>query len=114
MGSSIVVTALAYLIASATPTLEAAAAALPGVVLTWQFFAGLLIRRQDIPLYLRWYCSLNFLRYGWDAIMVNQFEHVSIPIFGGEEVSGSLTLNGSHKDNQTSEVHVGFSFLRRR
>jgi ABC-type multidrug transport system permease subunit len=81
-----VVAALAYFIAAVTPTLEAAAAALPGIVLTWQFFVGLLIRREDIPLYLRWYCSVNFLRYGWDAMMVNQFENVSILIFGGQEV----------------------------
>lgn len=78
---------LAYAIAALAPTMEAAAAALPAYVLTLQFFAGLLIRRVDIPNYIRWYCSVNFLRYAWDALMINHYERLHVDIFDNVEVN---------------------------
>ena len=38
------------------------------------FFTGCLLRWVDIPSYWRWYSYINFLRYSWGALMVNQFE----------------------------------------
>ncbi len=47
----LVLAVLAYAIAAACATVDAANAALPAYVLTLQFFVGLLIRIADIPGY---------------------------------------------------------------
>ena len=38
------------------------------------FFTGLLLRWDDIPKYWRWLAYINFMRYSWGALMLNQFE----------------------------------------
>ena len=45
---------LAYFIASISPDLEIANAALPAYVVTLLFFVGLLIIPADIPVYWHW------------------------------------------------------------
>ena len=66
--------ALGYAIASAAPNMDVANAALPAYVTTLLFFVGLLLRPQDQPKYWRWYSYIDFLKYAWQAQMVNQFE----------------------------------------
>jgi ATP-binding cassette subfamily G (WHITE) protein 2 len=66
--------ALGYAIASAAPNMDVANAALPAYVTTLLFFVGLLLRPQDQPKYWRWYAYIDFLKYAWQAQMVNQFE----------------------------------------
>ena len=66
--------ALGYAIASAAPNMDVANAALPAYVTTLLFFVGLLLRPQDQPKYWRWYSYVDFLKYAWQAQMVNQFE----------------------------------------
>ena len=38
------------------------------------FFAGLLIRPVDMPAYWKWFSYIDFLKYSWGSLMVNQFE----------------------------------------
>ena len=53
--------------------MDVANAALPTYVVTLLFFAGFLMRYHDMPAYWKWYSYIDFLRYGWGALMVNQF-----------------------------------------
>ena len=46
---------LAYTIAALSPNLDVANAALPTLVVTFLFFAGLLLRWESIPDWWRWY-----------------------------------------------------------
>lgn len=64
----------AYAVASLSPNMDVANAALPTYVATFMFFSGFLIRYDDIPVWWKWYSYLNPLRYSWTALMLNQFE----------------------------------------
>lgn len=66
--------ALAYAIASLAPTLEAASAMLPTYVTTVMFVAGLIMLTDEIPSQWAWYGWTSFIRYGWAAMMNNQFQ----------------------------------------
>lgn len=65
---------LAYFIAAISPNMDVANAALPSYVVTLLFFAGFLLRWDDIPKWWQWYGYIDFLRYAWGSLMVNQFE----------------------------------------
>ncbi|KAJ1459412.1 P-loop containing nucleoside triphosphate hydrolase protein [Pelagophyceae sp. CCMP2097] len=64
---------IAYMVASFAPNLEAANALLPTYITTNLLFGGFLIAYGDIPLAWRWYVKLNFLFYGWNAMMKDNF-----------------------------------------
>mmetsp|Transcript_20283 Transcript_20283/g.28311 ORF Transcript_20283/g.28311 Transcript_20283/m.28311 type:complete len:604 (+) Transcript_20283:493-2304(+) len=66
---------LAYFIAAAVPTLEAANALLPTYVTICMFFGGLFIVYDKIPDGWQWFTWLCFLRYPWTALMLNQFDN---------------------------------------
>lgn len=65
---------LAYCIAALSPNMDVANAALPSYVVTLLFFAGFLLRWEDIPKWWQWYGYIDFLRYAWGSLMVNQFK----------------------------------------
>ncbi|KAG2482622.1 hypothetical protein HYH03_018464 [Edaphochlamys debaryana] len=65
---------LAYFIAAISPNLDVANALLPTYVVTLLFFGGFLFRFSKIPPWWKWYSYIDFLRYAWGAVMVNQFE----------------------------------------
>ena len=73
---------LAYFIAAMSPNMDVANAALPTYVVTLLFFGGFLLRYKDIPPWWYWYSTIDFLRYAWSSLMVNQFEDHNVP-FGG-------------------------------
>ena len=50
---------LAYAIASVSPNMDVANAALPAYVTSLLFFVGLLLRIQDQPNYWKWYLTLT-------------------------------------------------------
>ncbi|KAI3436016.1 hypothetical protein D9Q98_002073 [Chlorella vulgaris] len=72
---------LAYTVAAISPNMDVANAALPTYVVTLLFFAGCLIRWDDIPNYWRWYSYIDVLRYAWGALMKNQFAGTRNVIF---------------------------------
>lgn len=69
---------LAYCIAALSPNMDVANAALPSYVVTLLFFAGFLLRWSDIPKWWQWYGYIDFLRYAWGSLMVNQFENNNV------------------------------------
>mmetsp|Transcript_9075 Transcript_9075/g.13614 ORF Transcript_9075/g.13614 Transcript_9075/m.13614 type:complete len:649 (+) Transcript_9075:58-2004(+) len=65
---------LAYFIAAAVASLDAANALLPTYVTINMFFGGLIIVFEKIPPGWQWFSWLCFLRYPWTALMLNQFD----------------------------------------
>lgn len=76
---------LAYAIAAATPTETAANAALPLYVVSLLFFCGFLANYDRIPPGWTWYSYIDFLRYAWSALMIDQFEALGDPLFNSNE-----------------------------
>ncbi|GAB4821434.1 hypothetical protein N2152v2_008480 [Parachlorella kessleri] len=90
--------ALAYFIAAVSPNMDAAASALLAYVTSLLFFSGCLLRWADIPEYWRWYSYINFLRYSWGALMVNQYEgDRDVQFLGGLTVLQYHDLEGVNK-----------------
>merc|ERR1711924_524407 len=80
---------LAYAVAAAVPTMDAATALLPTYVTFCMYFGGLFLLFDKIPLGWRWFSYTTFLRYAWSAAMVNQFygeTNGNVPEFGGQTV----------------------------
>jgi ATP-binding cassette, subfamily G (WHITE), member 2 len=65
------------------PNMDVANALLPTYVVTLLFFAGFLLRFDDMPPWWKWYSYINFLRYAWSAVMVNNFEDGDPALFPG-------------------------------
>lgn len=63
----------AYAIASVSPTMNVANAALPAYISTLLFFAGLFIPIQAIRPYWQWYAYINFMKYAVTSMFLNQF-----------------------------------------
>ena len=64
---------LAYWIAAFSPNRDAANALLPAYVTVQLFFAGFILDFRTMPGYWKWYSYVDFMRYAWGALMVNQF-----------------------------------------
>ena len=64
---------LGYAIAAKCSSLETANALLPTYVTVNLFFSGYLITHRDIPAGWRWYVQLDWMWFGWSALMKNQF-----------------------------------------
>ncbi|KAL6778615.1 ATP-binding cassette sub-family G member 2 [Auxenochlorella protothecoides] len=84
---------LGYFIAALSPNMDVANAALPLFITIFLFFTGLLIRWVDTPWYWRWVGYVNFLRYSWGALMINQFQGANA-IYLGSEVLEYFALSG--------------------
>ncbi|GAX75653.1 hypothetical protein CEUSTIGMA_g3097.t1 [Chlamydomonas eustigma] len=96
---------LAYFIASFSPNLDVANALLPTYVVTLLFFAGFLIKLNQIPNYWNWYSYLDFIRYSFTALMANQFS-------GGDPVYQDTTfLTSFSLQGQNQWRNLGFSSL---
>jgi len=91
---------LAYAVASASPNMDVANAALPTYVVTLLFFGGFLIRFPDMPRGWRWYSAICFLRYSWGAQMVNQFEDNDTIFADGKTILQFYDLDGASKWGQ--------------
>ncbi len=65
---------LAYFVAALAPNMEAANAILPTYVVTCLYFGGLLMTFDSMPPCWAWYSNIDFIRYGWGTLMMNQFQ----------------------------------------
>ncbi|KXZ50089.1 hypothetical protein GPECTOR_18g66 [Gonium pectorale] len=88
---------LAYLVAALSPNMDVANAALPGFVVTLLFFAGQLMTVDSIPAWWQWYSRIDFLRYAWGALMLNQFEGHDVEFAGGQTLLQYYGLEGGDK-----------------
>jgi hypothetical protein len=83
---------LAYAVAAAVPSMEAANALLPTYVTFCMYFGGLFLIFDKIPRGWKWYSYTDFLRYAWTALMVNQFGGSST---GTTAVAGMVGANAN-------------------
>ena len=65
--------ALAYFIAAISPNLDVANALLPVYVTFCLFFGGFIMDFNTMPAYWFWFSYIDFIRFAWGALMVNQF-----------------------------------------
>ena len=96
--------ALAYVCASVAPNMDAANTLLPVYNVIQLLFSGMLIRRADMPSGWEWYSHTLFVRYGWQAQMINYFDNKEPKVFQTKEgkmegiiefygASGTITSN---------------------
>merc|ERR1719191_1281256 len=71
--ASMVGVALAYWSAAVSPDMASACALLPAVVTVCQFMSGFVIVYQAMPSGWEWFYRINFLQYGFAALMTNEF-----------------------------------------
>lgn len=88
---------LAYLVAAIAPNMDAANAILPTYVVTLLFFAGFLFRYDDMPPWWKWYSYIDFLRYAWSALMVNQWTPYNPVWLNGQTVLQVYGLGSTDK-----------------
>jgi ATP-binding cassette, subfamily G (WHITE), member 2 len=98
---------LAYLVAALSPNMDVANAALPAYVVTLLFFAGQLITYSSMPPWWYWYSTIDFLRYSWGALMVNQFEYNDI-VFSQDGQTVLQYFGLSHVDKWS---YIGYDSL---
>jgi hypothetical protein len=65
--------ALAFFLAAATPGLMVAMPLLSLTLVLKLLLCGFMIRTAALPVYWRWAVRLNFVHYGWRALMANQW-----------------------------------------
>ncbi|KAL6760323.1 P-loop containing nucleoside triphosphate hydrolase protein [Haematococcus lacustris] len=101
---------LAYWIAALSPNMDVANALLPTYVVTLLFFAGFLFRFEVMPLYWKWYSYINFLKYSWGSVMLNQFTaEKGDPIWiNGLTVLEYYNLEGANKWNYLGYLALFF------
>jgi len=84
--------------------MDAANTLLPVYNVIQLLFSGMLIRRADMPSGWEWYSHTLFVRYGWQAQMINYFDKKEPKVFQTKEgamegiiefygASGTITSN---------------------
>ncbi|KAG2499553.1 hypothetical protein HYH03_002498 [Edaphochlamys debaryana] len=84
----------AYFVASIAPNMDVANALLPIYGTTVMFFAGFLIRLDAMPAWWKWYAYIDYAKYTWGAVMINQFKDRPQPWIGGQTVLEYFALDG--------------------
>jgi ABC-type multidrug transport system permease subunit len=88
---------LAFFVAAATNNMDAAVAIVPVVVTVFQYFAGFLIQVEKIRWYWRWMVYVDFMRFSWGALMINEFKGRNVIAFDNQEVLDYYSLGGTNK-----------------
>ena len=70
---------LALFFGAVAPNMDVANALFPCYMMTLMFYGGFLLLPDDIPDYLVWYSDIDFLKYSYGSLMVNQFRHDVTP-----------------------------------
>lgn len=87
---------LAYFVAAICPNMDVANAVLPIYVTMLLFFGGFLFDFNTMPGYWKWFSYLDFVRYAWGALMMNQFEANDPMWTGGKTVLQHYGLKDYH------------------
>jgi ATP-binding cassette, subfamily G (WHITE), member 2 len=75
------------------------------VQITLLFFGGFLMRFSDIPKYMQWYSYIDFMRYGWGALMISQFKDRDV------KLNGTPILEYYDLDEYTAWEMLGYEAL---
>ena len=94
--------ALAYVCASLAPNMDAANTLLPVYNTCQLLFSGLLIRRKDIAPGWAWWPHTLFVRYGWQAQLMNHFgRNREPPTFVDSETGEMQSVDGVLRRGRT-------------
>ena len=96
---------LAYAVAAASDSLDAANTLVPAYIVTLLFFTGCLLRIPDIPDYAQWYSYINFIRFSWGALMINQYDDTRPEFLPGINVGPSLSTTVQPLPQQALPPH---------
>lgn len=91
---------LAYFVAAASPNMDVANAVLPIYVTTLLFFGGFLQDFETMPQWWKWFSYIDFVRYSWGALMMNQFA-AKDPIWQ----NGKTVLENYHLKNYDGDSY---------
>lgn len=97
---------LAYFVSAIAPNMDAANAILPTYVTALLFFGGLIINFQDMPVWWKWFSYIDPIKYGWGALIVNQFQDTN-PVWNGVPV---LSFFGFQDTNKWQYLGIEFVF----
>lgn len=76
------------------------------------YFGGLFIIYDKIPVGWQWYSWTTFLRYGWTALMVNQFEGLDAnESFGDMNILEFYCMDGQHAWANTGYLAIICAFF---
>lgn len=109
--SSLVGITAAYAVAAVSPTLEVANAMLPTYMVVNLFFAGFLIPLDSMPQGWRWYANIDPMRFGWEALMINNFagtEQDTVAFVEGESVLEYYGLQGKSYSRRIGFLSIFF------
>lgn len=103
--------ALAYFIAAISPNMDVANALLPVYVTTQLFFGGFILDFRVMPSYLKWLSYLDFIRYAWSALMVNQYSGpMGDPMWPG--MDGKTVLEHYQLKNYRDHSSANYSWYQ--
>lgn len=69
---------IGFLIGSSVPNVEVGLALGPIIMVTNMLFAGFFVNLDDIPVFLRWISYVSFVRYGFQALSINEYTGLSL------------------------------------
>lgn len=74
--------------------LEIALALVPVMILPLMMFSGLFVNLDDVPAWIRWFKWVSPIKYGYVALMTNEFEGTVVAGKTGEEIMRQMGLSG--------------------
>jgi ABC-type multidrug transport system permease subunit len=93
-------------VSAVSPNTSVAGALMSSYATTLFFFSGFLIPYSKIPVYWRWYSTIDHLRYAFGAMMANQFGGVD-PVF----LEGQTILQYYDLENVYDWAWLGYESL---
>jgi hypothetical protein len=97
--------AAAYFFATLSPTVDIANAALPAYMVSLLYFSGIVMNFNSIPAYWDWYSRIDFVRYGYTALLINHFEGRDLKLFG------QPVLEFYSVDGQSAWANLGYQSI---
>lgn len=112
-----------YTVSTLSPTVAAASAISAPLLLPLLLLGGFYVKNTTIPVWLSWLQYVSWFNYGFEAMLVNQWDGYGGKICSGKNntdcISGDQVLNdlGVNKDNGLIDIYallaltIGFRFI---
>jgi len=95
-----VVMSLGYFMSCISPNAEVGLALAPVIVIPFLLFGGFFLNTVDVPIWLIWLKYLSWFLYGFEALLINQWDGIeNITCPAEPKMVGSLLFNNSIGEN---------------
>ncbi|PFX22027.1 Protein white [Stylophora pistillata] len=120
---SMVAVSYGYTVSTLSPTVAVASAISAPLLLPLLLLGGFYVKNTTIPVWLSWLQYVSWFNYGFEAMLVNQWDGYGGKICSGKNktdcISGDQVLNdlGVNKDNGLIDIYallaltIGFRFI---